>query len=306
MRRLILVYNRRSSSFWRVEKEALAPARELKAWAIGKFEIAKTNVDDNAKRLARVLKDGDLVIAAGGDATATIVVNGVMLSKAKNVRVGAMPFGNFNDVARSLGSLKFEDIIKGDAQEVWPLECRVNGNHWRYGMCYFTAGMFAEACAVFDEPKVRARLKKKKRRHHLLFSLKTLVLWWLKRRKNEFLGDFVLGNSSEEYINCVRTTDYMAVNGKTVAKMMRGGKWYLQDDYFLSATGKLRHLPKIGWFMARSIVKRVPGVESDYDRLVFKTPTNLMLQAEGEYKRLENVRLIEVKKAEKPILAIMK
>ena len=55
MRRLILVYNRRSSSFWRVEKEALAPARELKAWAIGKFEIAKTNVDDNAKRLARVL-----------------------------------------------------------------------------------------------------------------------------------------------------------------------------------------------------------------------------------------------------------
>ena len=78
---------------------------------VGKFEVADTDVDDNSHRLAKVFRDDDLVIAAGGDGTATIAINGIMLSDAKNVRIGVLGFGNFNDTARSFGDVKFEDII---------------------------------------------------------------------------------------------------------------------------------------------------------------------------------------------------
>ena len=183
MKRLIIAYNPRSSHFAQVDKEVLAKARILKGWAVGKYEVADTDVDDNAHRLSKILRDDDLVIAAGGDATATIVVNAAMLSNAKNVRIGVQGFGNFNDVARCFGMLKFEDIIKGDAKEVWPLECKINKVHWRYGMCYFTIGMFAEACAAFDHPKTRKALQSGKK--CTTYSLWVLVKWWLKHGKKQ-------------------------------------------------------------------------------------------------------------------------
>ena len=120
------------------------------------------------------------------------------------------------------------------------------------------------------------------------------------------MPEFSLGNSSEEYVESRGSSDYMAVNGKTVAKMMKGGKYCLEKEQFLSATGRMtKFWPLIG-FMCRSILKRVPGTESDYDRLVFRKPTKMMFQAEGEYKKISDVTMVEVKKANKPLLVIMK
>ena len=300
MKRLIIVYNPRSSHYSRVDREVLSKARKLKGWMIGKFEVADTDVDDNSHRLAKIFRDDDLVIAAGGDGTATIAINGIMLSNAKNVRIGVLGFGNFNDTARSFGDVKFEDIIKGDAKEVWPLECKINREHWRYGMCYFTVGMFAEACAVFDHPKTRKALRSGRKR--TIFSLGVLVQWWLRQRHKKWLPRFVLGNSSDEFIECEAASDYMAVNGKTVAKIMRGGKYYLQNESFLSYNGKMNKFFR----MCRSFFRHIPGTESDYDCLVFPKPAKIMMQAEGEYKKLENVSMVEISKSKKSLLAIMK
>ena len=304
MKRLIIVYNPRSSHFAKVEQEVLSKARGLKGWAVGKFEVADTNVDDNAHRLEKIIRDDDLVIAAGGDGTATIAVNGIMLTQAKNVRLGVQGFGNFNDVSRCFGSMKFDEILKGDAKEVWPLECKINKEHWRYGMCYFTVGMFAEACAAFDQPKTRKKLQGGDK--SMLFSLKVLVKWWLKQRKKQLLPHFALGGASGEYIECKNKSDYMAVNGKTVAKMMHGGKYYLSKDGFLSYNGQMTKFFKLCFMMAKSILRRIPGTESDYDCLVFPKPSKMMVQAEGEYHKFEDVEIIEISKADKPLLAIVK
>ena len=304
MKRLIIVYNPRSSHFAQVEREVLAKARDLKGWAVGKFEVADTDVDENAHRLKRVLRDDDLVIAAGGDGTATIAVNGILMSAAKNVRLGVQGFGNFNDTARSFGFTKFEDIIKGEAREVWPLECKINKIHWRYGMCYFTIGMFAEACAAFDHPKTRKKLQGGNKR--TMFSLKVLVKWWLRQRRKHQLPNFALGGASGEYIECKHKSDYMAVNSKTVAKMMKGGKYYLSPTGFLSYNGQMTKFFKLCLMMAKSILRRIPGTESDYDCLVFPRPAKIMVQAEGEYKKYDDVEIVEISKSEKPLLAIVK
>lgn len=305
MKRLILVYNPRSSHFVQVKKDVVDKLRGLKGWMIGKYEVADTDVDDNAKRLAKVLEDGDLVIAAGGDGTANIAVNGIMSSGCEGVKLGVLGYGNFNDTARTFGKPNLEEILKGEAREVWPLECKINGKHWRYGMCYFTIGMFAEACAVFDHPKTRKSLRKGKK--SIFYSIRMLTGWWLKEhRKRRFMPEFSLGNSSEEYVPSKGASDYMAVNSKTVARMMKGGKYYLGAEHFLSATGKMTKFWHLMVMMARSIFKRVPGTESDYDKLVFGKPAKMMFQAEGEYKMIEDVSVVEIEKSEKPLLAIMK
>lgn len=305
MKRLFIVYNPRSSHYGRVKSEVIERLHELKGVMVGKFEVSPTNVDDNARRLARVLSNGDLVIAAGGDGTANIAINGIMLSRAQNVKFGVIGYGNFNDVARTFGNLKLDDILKGSVKRVFPLECKINGKHWRFGMCYFTIGMFAEACAVFDKPKTRKTLRKGGRK--LIYSLFSLMGWWLKNRKREFLPEtFHLGDSSEEFMECKKMSDYMAVNGKTVAKIMKGSDWYLKDSGFLSMTGQLTKMRKIAPMMTKSMFKRIPGAESEYDCLVFPKSTKVMIQAEGEYKMISGVRTVEISKVGKPLLAVVK
>ena len=134
MKRLILVYNPRSSHYLRVKEEVVDRLRGLKGWMLGKFEVADTDVDDNARRLAKILRDGDVVIAAGGDGTANIAINGIMQSEHQNIRIGVLGYGNFNDMARTFGKLSLDEIMQnvGHAKEVWPLECSINGKHWRY------------------------------------------------------------------------------------------------------------------------------------------------------------------------------
>ena len=70
MKRIIIVYNPRSSRYELVKKEVLEKIRGLKGFAIGKYEVKPSNVDENAKELAKILIDGDIVITAGGDGTA--------------------------------------------------------------------------------------------------------------------------------------------------------------------------------------------------------------------------------------------
>lgn len=302
MKRLIIVYNSRSSHFKNVEEDVIEPARHLRGWMVARFEVAQTSVDDNVRRLARFLTDDDLVIAAGGDGTATIAINGVMMTPAKNVRIGVMGYGNFNDSARCFGNLNFEEIMKGKMQEVWPLRCLVNGKHWRFAMCYVTVGMFAEACAVFEEPKTRKKLRKGGKR--TVFSLMSLAKWWLREHRKEFLPSFELGDSSGDSIDKTGASDYMAINSPTVAKIMKGKKMFVNNKEFLCTTGRLNRFWKMIGFMLKSVFKKIPSEKTDYDFLSFNQPSDVMIQAEGEFMKLEGVSKIEIRKSSKPLLAI--
>ncbi len=303
MRRVLVVYNPRSSQFGRVEREVLSVARGLKGWMVGKYEVRDTDVDDNAARLARVILPGDLVVAAGGDGTATIALNGVMKAGKEDVRLGVMPYGNFNDMARSFGMMSFEEILEGRVVEAWAMECLVNGRRWRWGMCYFTVGLFAEACAVFDGRGVRRELRTG--RKGILYSVWLLARWYFGNRKRRFMGDFVLERSGRRK-KYTGMTDYVALNGRSMAKMMRGGEWFLEGKVFRGETRSLSGVFSLMWLMAVSILRRVPGVESSEDVLNFREAGSVMIQAEGEYKRLENVKQIRVKKVKRPVLVVMR
>lgn len=303
MKRLVVVYNTRSSKFVRVENEVLAVARALEDWTVTEFKVAKTDVDDNADKLAKVLKEGDLVVAAGGDGTATIALNGVMLAQADGVTLGVLGYGNFNDMARTLGLKSLGEIIKNAKEKVaeaWPLECLIKGRHWRWGMCYFTIGLFAEASAVFDERDNRKNLRSGRR--GMIYSLSVLARWYFRNRKRRFMENFVLSDGGREFKGA---TDYVAVNGKSVAKMIRGGRWFLDKEEFQGGVQNLRSFWRLAWFMARSILIRVPGSATQGDVLGFVRPATVMVQAEGEYKKFSDVDKIEVRKAVRAVRVVM-
>ncbi len=286
--RIVVVYNPRSSGFLRVRDEVLTPLRRRKGVILGKFEILPTNVDENAKNLAKILMDGDIVITAGGDGTATIGLNGIMRSK-KRARLAALPYGNFNDAARLLGCRNIEDILAGDETEVYPLVAEIDGKIWRWATCYFTVGMLAESTEAFDAPKIRAKLRKGNR--GLFFSIWTLFKWWLGNRKNDFLPG-------------LKKTDILAVNGKTVARIMRNNsEMAFEKTVFWQSVQNLSGFCGIVGFMIRSMFGRIPGEKTRQLSVNFGKPVEVEIQAEGEYVK-RKMRTLKIYKNTEPVLMI--
>lgn len=301
MKRLLVVYNPNSSNYIHVKDEVLNRVAKIKGAMIGKFAIEKTNFEDNMKRLMQVLEDDDFVLAAGGDATAAITANAIMNSK-KDATLAVLPYGNFNDLARTLGTMKFEDISeKSQSGYLYPLDIIVDGEHWRYATCYVTIGMTAEAVELFDDKKIRKNLQKGHKSSWRSYIY--LAKWYFKNRhKKQFIPDFKLNGKLQPK----KTTDYAAVNGRSMCRVMKGGYDYKIPKKFRSMTDRLANFWRLSKLMTISILARTPGYETEGDILEFINPATVELQAEGEYRIFKNVKKIEVKKASKPLKVIEK
>ena len=331
LKKLIIVYNSRSSQKDAIEREVLAPARKIKGWLVGRYAVKEVSLKENAKQLAKILNDGDLVVAVGGDGTAAMAANGILRSK-KDVTFGVMSYGNFNDLAKIFRTKRpveyggeyvggLSEIMTrfeaGKTSIIYPLEVQVDGKLWRYVIAYMTLGMFAESTRVFDETKVRKKLQKGGK--HLIFSVLQLAKWYFQNRKSEFIpqGELERDNDKETQRSGgpeimidgaarlpVGTTDYLAVNGPRLARVMRGGKWFLQAEGFRSGTARLASFWRLAWFMLRSMFWRVPGKKAQKDVIKFVQPSEVEIQAEGEYERLQDVQEIMVGKSERALKVI--
>ena len=339
MRRILVVYNPRSSRFCDVEREVLSKIRTLKGYMIGKYEVAPTDVDDNAAKLSRIIKDGDLVLSAGGDATGIISSNAILKS-GKDATLAVLPYGNFNDLAHTLGAKSLRDIFNATIHEeaincleksagayerggrsappvttggrdsvserqfiassFYPLEIYVDGKFFRYATCYVTIGMTAEAVELFDEPKTRKKLQKGHKSSWRSYFY--LMFWYFKnRRKKQFIPDFKLNGKLQHK----KTSDYAAVNGRSMCRVMKGGYDYLVPKKFRSITDRLTSFPRLFILMLKSILVRTPGIETEGDLLEFLKPSTVELQAEGEYRIFKNIKTIEIKKSKTPLNVII-
>ena len=325
MKRLLVVYNLKSSRFKDVEREVLVNLRNLNGYMIGKYEIQRIGVDKNVEQFAKLVEDGDLVLSVGGDATGVIAANGVLKS-GKDATLAVLPYGNFNDLARTLGTKKLDDVLKGKTCKMWPLEILVDGKHYRYATCYTTIGMTAEAVELFDDSKVRKGLQKGHKSSWRSYIL--LMKWYFKNRhKKQFIPSFRLNGKPQhkktsDYaavsgrsmcrvmkggeLMDKKTSDYAAVNGRRMCRVMKGNDSFLTAKKFRHMTGKLVNFWHLTVLMTRSILKKVPGRDTNGDVLEFVKPSTVEVQAEGEYQIFTNISKIEVKKSDKPLKVIMK
>lgn len=300
MKRILVVYNSRSSRFKDVRKEVLDVLAVKDGVMVGKYEVVNTDVDDNAKKFAKVIQDGDLVLAVGGDATAVIAANGILISE-KKATLSVLPYGNFNDLARTLGTKKIDDVFGATKKKMWPLEILVDDKHFRFATCYVTLGMTAEAVELFDDEKVRKKLQRGSKSSWR--SYLQLAGWYFRNRKKKiFLPEFKLNGVLMDK----RVSDYAALNGRSMARVMKGGDWFLRSRVFWSETGKLTNFWNLFVLMIKSILVRTPGRETSGDVIEFVEPATVELQAEGEYRVLKNVKKIEIRKAEKCLRVVQK
>lgn len=303
MQRIIIVYSPHSSHYIHVKRDVLEPARQLKGYLIGKYQVKQASVDTNAAALAQILQDNDLVISAGGDGTATMTVNAIIHS-GKRVTLGVLGYGNFNDLAHTLRIKTFNQLITqwqaGQTTAYYPLEARINDQHYRYAACYFTVGLFAESTTVFDNKKTRHQLESGHR--GLFYSIRSLAGWYFQNHRREFITQSVLNSTPLPN----KTTDIIALNTPHMAKIMRGDKCYLQGENYLSTTVNLSNLPRLSLFMTKSMFGHVTKNYSHQDIIKFATPTTISIQAEGEYQQLHDVKTLEFKKSKKPLHVVTK
>lgn len=295
MQRLLIVYNPRSSRYTDVKREVLEKANHLNGYMVGKYEVEPTDIDSNTKNLTKILKDGDLVLSAGGDATGVISANAI-LESGKDVTLAVLPFGNFNDLARTLGTKTFEDVINAcpSINNLYPLEILVDGKHFRYATCYVTIGMTAEAVQLYNSPKMRAKLKTKFGRK--IGSYTNLARWYFKNRhQKQFIPTFKLNGESQH----PKTSDYAAINGRFMARVMKGREDYLDPTSFRSETDHLTYFYRLSKLMLRSIFFHIPSAITKKDILDFDQPSTVTLQAEGESAVLKDIKQIEIRKSSK-------
>ena len=349
MPRLILIYNPNSSKFCHVKKDVLDKKEKFfQGYDLSEYTIKQIGFENNVKNLQKELKDGDLCFALGGDATAAITANAI-LSSEKDATLAVLPYGNFNDLARTLGTMKLKDFglsrrvadntfsesisrfsspetyipddpdrfarqggsaggpaydVEGEKvrsqkgmsvrtrlKNLYPLEIYVDGNFWRYATCYVTIGMTAEAVELFDDPKFRKYMKKGHKSSWR--SYLELAKWYFKNRKKKiFLPEFTINKKSV----VKKASDYAAVNGKSMCRVMKGGDDFKRPNIFRSKALKTISFPRLFALMAKSILVRTPGDETKGDLLVFTKPATVELQAEGEYQTFQNIKTIEIKK----------
>lgn len=326
MQRIIIVYNPNSSRFSDVKREVLTPAQKLKGYMIGKYEVEKTNLEANIAKLSKIIKDDDLVISAGGDATGIIASNGILKSD-KDATLAVLPYGNFNDLSHTLGTNKLEDIItwtgglaggtpaarsrqastvgetarSGPVQKLYPLEIIVDGKLFRYATCYVTIGMMAESVKIYDQPTMRKKLKKSFGRK--ISSYTDLAGWYFKyRHKKQFLPDFKLNGELQPK----NTSDYAAINGHFLARVLKSTPYYQNPHIFLHETDRLTNFWRLAKLITKSIFFRIANTETAYDKIEFLKPATIELQAEGEYQVFKDIKKIEIKKGDKFIKVIHK
>lgn len=298
MKRYIVVYNPHSSRYNDVRAKVLNKLTELSGCIIGKYEVKPTDVEQNSAELAKILKADDLVIAAGGDATGVIAANAI-LNSGKDATLAVLPYGNFNDLSRTLGTNTLEDILDHSCTIYYPLEILVDGAHYRYATCYVTIGMTAEAVKLYDSPKMRKKLKTAFGRK--ISSYTNLANWYFKNRhKKRFIPEFKLNDKLQH----PKTSDYAAVNGRFMARVMKGGEDYKNAKVFRSETDRLTSFWRLFKLMFRSILFRTPGSETSGDILEFTKPATVELQAEGESCVLKDVSRIEIRKSKKCLKVI--
>lgn len=311
-KRLFLVYNSHSTHHEAIEREVLAPLRTLKGWLVGKYAVESHSWQENVVRFAKILSDGDLVIVAGGDGTAAMAINAI-LSSGKKVVFSVLGYGNFNDVAEMLRTLNLTknkksgitEIIarfeRGSVCEIWPLEVMVDGKHWRYALCYLTAGMMAEATAVFESPKIRRKLMTGRR--GLIFSMFLLAGWYFRHLGQRFLPSFKLNGAATKK----KTSDYLAVNSPRVAKIMRSKDYSRGQLDFASGTARLGGIFAILGFMLGSIFKQMPLTDTKKDVLEFSSDDRhrkITLQTEGESEVFDDIHQIQVAKSKKSLYIV--
>ncbi|MEO8911626.1 MAG: diacylglycerol kinase family protein, partial [Candidatus Saccharimonas sp.] len=244
-----------------------------------RFPDTEANIDDIASRLV----NGDMVISAAGDGTASQVANAILVSGV-DAEVGFLPYGNFNDLALSHMNQKdsVTDLVRASAAKVIPLYVELDGKPWRYAPGYTTIGSTALLANQFSTDQSRKLLRFAPRSLKIAASLAQLADTYF-RTRNDDLPPFTTTEKSQ--LAGQPATDIIAINSPHVARMVRLQKLFYDSTEFgykeINMAQFLRNVP----FGIRALTSGAPlEMVNNSISVHFDEPVkDLLIQTEGEF-----------------------
>lgn len=306
--RLVIVTNPASTQYKHVEHDVIDRLDDSGFLPVV-FETPAVNPQDNIDVLREIVEPDDRVIVAGGDGTGNIAVNAIMESGQEEVQVGFLAYGNFNDMASTFtGRRHYKDPLALATSETtvdaYPLRVDVDGQYDRHAMLYASLGWSADASAAFNTLDARRDLQDGK--STFFHNFRKIAHIYQSTKDSAALADFTLGDDSTVYKDA---TDILMTNGLIAAKMIRTGQRYYEGTQFLRTVidaTKLHHnIPFISLsilnFITLSKLKlHLPGEEVASEVVSFDQ-ASVGIQADGEYRRHNNVNHVTITKEEKPL-----
>ena len=244
--RILVVRNPACSHASRVQSDVIDRLNDggLAKGQLVEFSTPSADSDETIEKLREIIKPGDQILVPAGDGTGNAVANAYIDADNEGVRIGFLPYGNFNDMAATFTDRKAQRdpmrLLNSDSTvEVKPLHVIKNGDHYRYGLLYANLGWTAQAAATFDDPNIREDLQNGKT--SLADNLFRFAKMYFKTRSSVELPAFRLKGSEVPH---TKVTDILAVNGPIMGRIIRSGKIYYEGDTFLVAKWMFQALPQ--------------------------------------------------------------
>lgn len=301
-KRLVIVHNGHSTGADRIQHDVFNQL-DLERIPYEVFSTPSPIANENIEAIVEHLKDGDRIISAAGDGTASQLANATLLSQRRDVELGFLPYGNFNDIARTHlekhGSVL--DLLEATTVDVTPLSVVLNGEHWRYAPAYLTIGWTALAAAQFSASESRAAIKRSASGLRLGHSLVQLAGNYFENRHN-FIPSHHTSSSP-----LVRTavTDLLFINNPRVGSIVRSAEAFYDSDEFgfaaVDVSSMWRNIP----FGLKAITGHTPTERFDDLEVTFEQPVSLPVQSEGEYSLVRNVEQLRVHKGLGQVLKVL-
>ena len=134
------------------------------------------------------------------------------------------------------------------------------------------------------------------------FSARKLFGWYI---KNKHRTNFLPSETKLNGLTLAKgTTDYVAMNGSSLAGVVPGGMWYRSASQFWSGTMRNRSLFRMFRKFMIALGGDLPGKESKDDVLTFDKLSSVYVHVEGEGEKLDSVSEISVSKSEKGLRVI--
>ncbi len=308
--RVLIISNPFSSRASEVQQHVIDPLMigPIENREIVQFSVTNKDRFETIQQIADIIQPHDRIIVAGGDGTGSVTINGIMNApNSTGVRVGFLPYGNFNDMAatftdRSAKKYPIQLLTSDETITVHPLDIIVDQQHHQYALLYATVGWTALAAAEFDKPKKRNNLQQKNQAN-LASSLIDIANMYFRTRHSSYLPPFHRYAQAEQ----TRVTDILAINGPIMTKIIRSGQDIYQTDDFLSNDLDISQFFANSDLLGRSALNYIfgthltlPGVPRASDMINFTSPADVPLQIDGEVSLLTSISSLVITKDQLP------
>jgi diacylglycerol kinase family enzyme len=305
---LVVVYSpassRASEYDKRIAHELYQVAEAHGAELIG-ISLEKTPYFEAVAMVRDSLRDGDVVIGAGGDGVNQVTLQGA-LESGRDVVAGFLPLGNANDFATALnGRVKnLEKILSSSTIDFHPLEILVNDKKKFYVAAYATLGITTIAVESLNSKEIRDSRKR-------LPRLSPMAA--IRPRHLEQLSQAIdaMKFPSFRHDGTISHSDsvgfFLTPAAKGVLRPSGETKNFLaRDNFFFHSDNVRSKSPGQGWLgkgirAGRWATLGLPGIVSDYEKLEFLHPFDMLIHVGGDTVKLDMVQTISAERAKQAV-----